>query len=105
MIIKKTRNQIHAEKVGQAFANNIFKDMLNPNYQGDNFSWDHFPENFAKMCISQIFMSFKDGVKNLDNLKAIGEAAYLEEGKKLKDQYSENNILPVKNGSQIKNKM
>ena len=96
MTKKPTRNEIHAEKIGQAVAQNMFKTMLKPSNQGENFSWDRFPEIFADMAETQAFLGFKDGVKNFDNLKAITVSAYLEEGKKVKEEYQRNDILPIR---------
>lgn len=96
MTKKPTRNEIHAEKIGQAVAQNMFKTMLNPNNQGSNFTWECFPVIFSGMAETQAFLGFKDGVKDFDNLKAIAVSAYLEEGQKVKEEYQRNDILPIR---------
>lgn len=92
---KPTRNELHAEKIGQAVAQNMFKLMLEPNNQGTSFTWDKFPEIFSGIAETQVFLGFKDGVKGFDNLKTIALNAYLEEGEKVKVEYQQNNTLPI----------
>lgn len=96
MTIKKTRNEIYAEKIGQAVAKNMFESMLDITNQGDNFTWDRFSEIFSSTVKTQVFMGFKDGVKNIEGLKTIAVDSFVEEVDKLKTEYQQNDTLPVK---------
>lgn len=86
---KKTRNEIHAEKIGESVAKNMFLTMLEPQYQSKNFTWEKFPENCKTFCKSQVTLGFRDNVKNLEYLQQIAILAYIEEGNKLKEEYQE----------------
>ena len=96
MTMKKTKNEIHAEKIGKAVAKNMFNSMLEPENQGKSFTWERFAEIFQGICETQIHLGFKDGVKNLDKLKELAVIAYTEECNRLKADYELNNELPRK---------
>ena len=96
MTKKLTRNELHAEKIGQAVAQGMFTDMLDVTNQGYSFTWEKFPEIFSGIVETQVFMGFKDTVKNLDDLKAIAVTTYVEEGNRLKSEYQGKDILPIK---------
>lgn len=60
-----------AKSYGIAWANQMFKDFSNPKWQGENFTWEKFPDMAAALASASVFMSFSHKVKNIHILKEV----------------------------------
>lgn len=86
-----------AKQAGKQYAQSFFKDMLDVNFQGENFEWKNFPSMFNGICAASLFATYSKTPKNLEELEKIAVQAMNEEGEKLKEQYQLNKTLPTKN--------
>ena len=89
-------NKEFAKNVGEAIAKSMFNDMLNVQFQGQNFSWKSFPSNFKGLAYSKLFMHMKTTPKNMPELQEITANAFEAEAQRLIDDYVKDNPLPTK---------
>lgn len=89
-----TDNEVAIE-IGQRFANTMFKDMLNLNFQGPNFDWNNFPKMFAGICAASLFTAYPKVPKNIKDLETVAMESFNKEGERLKVEYQKTDTLPV----------
>jgi hypothetical protein len=51
-----------AQQFGSAVARDLFVCMLNPEFRGENFTWDKFREMAVRRAGSSLFTAFPDSV-------------------------------------------
>ena len=83
----KVTNRQRAIDFGECFANNIFNMMLDPNKQGDKFSWDEFPQNFENTCRSSLFQIYSTLPKNIQDLEKLAGKSFITAGEVLKKNF------------------
>lgn len=77
-----------AQQIGHISAKDLFISMLNPNYRGENFTWERYKETAVRVAEAQAFTSFTDAVwaKYEDKLlEAARNSAKLSADKCLKE--------------------
>lgn len=88
-----------AVNYGKASAQTFFKDMLNVQFQGENFNWNNFPQMFRGICSAGLFMQYPKTPKNLKELEEVAVKSMIEEGISLKTEYEKQNTLPLRDFS------
>ena len=77
-----------AEEHGKLSAISIFNDMLNVEYQGKNFSWRTFPDEFMEVMASTLYTNYKEIPNNLKELEEISKQHFGRECKKLMTEFT-----------------
>ena len=89
-------NHEKAVELGRNFANTMFKDMLNVNFQGQSFDWDNFPSMFSETCAATLFTTYRKNPKNIEELERVAKESFMKEGMRIKEEYKKTSELPVK---------
>lgn len=56
----KTTHLHRAKKTGEAYAEEFYKDFLNPKMRGPKFQWKNFPEICGRMASVCVFTAFSN---------------------------------------------
>lgn len=83
------KNTEKAKRYGEEFAKEIFKDFLRPEFRGEKFTWEKFPEIASRLAKVHYPLSLTNRPRNIEELKEICKTACRDECVKL---VKENNL-------------
>lgn len=82
---KNYENEVKAQKYGISFAQNMFKNMLNKEFQGFMFSWDD--TSILETAKYSLFTSFEEEPENIKELEEITFQSAVIEFDNLKESF------------------
>lgn len=92
---KLSDNEVAVE-MGKLFANTMFKDMLDVNFQGKTFDWNNFPSMFSKICAATLFTAYPKIPEDISALEEVAKKSFEAEGERLKLEYQKEKALPTR---------
>lgn len=93
---KEGKNRQFSQQIGISYSTRMFEEMLDVKNQGINFTWETFQESVARLVTSSLFLSFSHTPKNIEELKNIAALAAKIEWANKVEEYSKDNILPIR---------
>lgn len=57
------------ERIADATVDHLFEDMQDPQYQGEEFTWENFPTLARNMLEANLFMHYAKLPKDFDTVK------------------------------------